>query len=76
LRELVEELRMSDQGDSTVIFSDEKGNQSRLWWILLIILLLVFLCCCAAVLVMYFWLGDLILQILNNIASQLEFNYY
>jgi len=37
---------------------------------------LIFFCCCATVLLVYFVIGDIVLQIFNDITYQLGVNYY
>ena len=67
---------MSDQEDITVITTEGENSKSRVWWIVLVIVLVIFFCCCASVLLVYFVIGDIVLQILNDISYQLGVNYY
>jgi ABC-type Fe3+ transport system permease subunit len=70
------EERMSDQENYTDITGEEENNKSRVWWIVLIVVLVIFFCCCASILLVYFVIGDIVLQIFNDITNQLGFNYY
>jgi hypothetical protein len=38
--------------------------------------LVILFCCCASVLLVYFVIGDIVLQIFNDISYQLGLNYY
>lgn len=67
---------MTEQDGVTVITGEEVENKSRVWWIVLIVILVILFCCCASVLLVYFVIGDIVLQIFNEISSQLGFNYY
>lgn len=67
---------MSDQEEITVITDGDQNNRSRVWWIILIVFLVIIFCCCAAVLLFYFVIGDIILQIFNDISNQLGLYYY
>lgn len=67
---------MTDSDNYIEASPEKESNKSRVWWIVLIVLLLLFICCCAAVLIFYYWLGDIILQIFNDISYQLGMNYY
>lgn len=42
--------------------SPEQGKKSKTWLIIVIVLLVVLCCCVATILILYFWLGDLILE--------------
>lgn len=67
---------MTDQEGYTVITSKDESKRFNIWWIILIVVLVIICCCCAGVLIFYYWLGDLILQIFNNISYQLGTGYY
>lgn len=40
----------------------ESNKKSKTWLIILIVLLVLSCCCIVSILVLYFWLGDLILE--------------
>ncbi len=67
---------MTNQESYTVISPEEKPKRSNIWWIILIVVLVIFLCCCAGILIFYYWLGDILLQIFNDIGFQLGTSYY
>ena len=67
---------MSDQENYTVITAEDENKNSRVWWIVLVIVLVILFCCCASVLLVYFVIGDIVLQIFNDISYQLGVNYY
>jgi flagellar basal body-associated protein FliL len=67
---------MTDQEGYTVITSEDESKRFNIWWIILIVVLVIIFCCCAGVLIFYYWLGDLILQIFNNISYQFGTSYY
>jgi len=67
---------MTDQEDYTVITPEDETNKSNVWWIVLIVILVIVFCCCAAILIFYFLIGDIILQIFNDISYQLGLSYY
>jgi flagellar basal body-associated protein FliL len=67
---------MSDQGDYTVITSKEESGRSNIWWIILVVILVILFCCCAGILIFYFWIGDIVLQIFNDISHQLGTSTY
>lgn len=69
-------MRMTDQEDYTVITPGEEKKRSNVWWIVLIVAIVIFACCCAVFLLFYFVIGDIILQIFNDISYQLGLNYY
>ena len=66
---------MTEQGDVEVITSTQEPKRSNAGLIALIIGLVVVLCCCGFVLIFYFWLGDLLLNLFNNIFYQSGFNF-
>jgi hypothetical protein len=67
---------MADQGDYTVITSEDEPTRSNIWWIILVVVLVIFICCCAGILIFYYWIGDIILQIFSDISYQLGTSSY
>lgn len=67
---------MTELNNHDVLPVQEAPKKSSVWWIILVVFLVVFFCCCALILIFYFWLGDLILQIFNDIIFQLGSSYY
>ena len=66
---------MTEQGTVEVITSEEAPKRSNAGLIALIIGLVVLCCCCGGVLIFYFVIGDLILDIFNNIFYQSGFYF-
>jgi hypothetical protein len=67
---------MTNQEGNTVITPEENPKNSNIWWIILIVVLVIFICCCAGILIFYYWLGDILLQIFNNIGFQFGSGFY
>jgi flagellar basal body-associated protein FliL len=67
---------MTEKGDYTVITSEDAPRRSNIWWIILVVILVIVCCCCAGILIFYYWIGDIILQIFNDIAYQLGTSTY
>jgi len=73
---IVEEDTMADQGEYAEITPQEKPRNSNIWWIILVVVLVILVCCCIGALIFYFVIGDVILQIINNISYQLGIGTY
>jgi flagellar basal body-associated protein FliL len=57
---------MTQQPYESTISPQETPKKSNTGLIILIVVLVLLLCCCASALILYFYVGDLLLEIWNN----------
>jgi flagellar basal body-associated protein FliL len=60
-----------DSQVETPITPAEEPKKSRTGLIILIVILVILCCCCGSVLLFYFWLGDILVDIFQNIFYQI-----